>query len=81
MDGSGNLFQSQSKERIMQVQLQLQTLKKEDLMVDAFFLKMREIADQLAVADKQIADDDLILYILGGYGSNFDAVILNLTNR
>lgn len=50
-------------------------------MVDAFFLKMREIADQLAAANKQIADDHLIIHILGGFGSDFDAVVVNLTNR
>lgn len=65
----------------MQLQLQLQTLKKGELSVDAYFLKMRELADQLAAAGKPIADDDLIMHILSGFGAEFDVVVVNLTNR
>lgn len=72
-----SLFQSQSKARIMQLQLHLQTTKKCDLSVDDYFLKMRGFADQLAAAGKNISDEDLILMILGG----FDVVVVNLTNR
>lgn len=76
-----NLFQSISKARVMQLQLQLHTQKKGDLTVDAYFLKMREIADQLAAAGKPMADDDLCLQILGGFGAEYDAVVVNLTSR
>lgn len=76
-----SLFQSHSKARIMQLQLQLQTQKKGDMTVDAYFLKMREYADQLAAAGKPIADEDLILHILGGFGAEFDAVVVNIANR
>lgn len=65
----------------MQFQLQLQTQKKGELSLDAFFLKMCELADQLAAVGKPIADDDLILHILGGFGAKFDAVVVNITNR
>lgn len=76
-----NLFQSQSKARIMQLQLQLQTQKKGDLSVDEYVLKMRNLADQLAAAGKPINDDDLINHILAGFGVEFDAVVVNLTHK
>lgn len=76
-----NLFQYHSKARIMQLQQQIQTQKKGDQSVDTYFLKMREFTDQLADAGKSIADDDLILHILSGFGSEFDVVVVNLTNR
>lgn len=75
------LFQSQSKARIMQLKLQLQTQKKGDMSVDDYFLKMRNIADLLAAAGKPITDDDLALQILQGFGMDYDAVVVNFTNR
>lgn len=56
-----NLCQSQSKARIMQLKLQLQTQKKGDMNVDDYIQKMRGIADLLAVAGHNITDDDLAL--------------------
>lgn len=75
------LFQSQSKARIMQLKLQLQTQKKGDLCVDDYVLKMRGIADLLAAAGHSISDDDLALQILAGFGFEYDAVVANFTNR
>lgn len=49
--------------------------------VDVNFLKMWEFADQSAAAGKPIVDDDLILHILGGFGADFDAVVVNIANR
>lgn len=76
-----DLFQSQSKARIMQLSLQLQTQKKGDLSVDEYFLKMRGFADMLAAAGKVISDDELVLHILGGFGPEYEAVVVNLTHR
>lgn len=45
------------------------------------FQKMCEIVDQLPGAGKPIADDDLIIHILGGFGSDFDIFVVNLTNQ
>ncbi|KAH6785742.1 hypothetical protein C2S51_038197 [Perilla frutescens var. frutescens] len=76
-----SLFQSQSKARVIQLKLQLQTTKKGDLTIDEYFLKMRSYADNLAAVGKLVNDEDLIMHILGGFGPNFDAVVVNLTNR
>uniref|UniRef100_A0A803NJG7 Uncharacterized protein n=1 Tax=Cannabis sativa TaxID=3483 RepID=A0A803NJG7_CANSA len=45
------------------------------------FLKMKSYADALAAADQHISDDDLALYILGGLGQEYEAIIVNLTCR
>ncbi|KAH6764971.1 hypothetical protein C2S52_013978 [Perilla frutescens var. hirtella] len=76
-----SLFQSQSKARVMQLKLQLQTTKKGELSIDEYFLKMRGFADSLAAVGKPVEDEDLIMHILGGFGSEYDAVVVNLTNR
>lgn len=49
--------------------------------MDVYFLKIHKIEDQLAASGNAIADEDLILHILSSFGANFDAVVVNLTNR
>ena len=44
-------------------------------------LRMRSLAETLASAGQLISDDDLILYILGGLGQDYDSVVVNLTSR
>ncbi|KAK6154372.1 hypothetical protein DH2020_008620 [Rehmannia glutinosa] len=58
-----NLFQNQSRSRIMHLRLLLQTTKKADSSIDDYLLKMQGIADQLQAAGQNISDDDLILYV------------------
>ncbi|KAH6782809.1 hypothetical protein C2S51_008102 [Perilla frutescens var. frutescens] len=76
-----SLFQSSSKARVMQLRLQLQTQKKGDQSVEDFFFKMRGLADLLAAAGQPVSDEDLTLHILAGFGGEYDAVVVNLTNR
>ncbi|KAH6790748.1 hypothetical protein C2S51_005754 [Perilla frutescens var. frutescens] len=76
-----SLFQSQSKARVMQLRFQLQTTRKDNMSVDDYFLKMRSFADLLAGAGHPIADDELILYILAGFGPEYEAIVVNLTHR
>lgn len=42
---------------------------------------MRGIADSLNVAGQVISDEDLVLYILGRFGSEFVPVAVNPTSR
>ncbi|KAH6760579.1 hypothetical protein C2S51_017528 [Perilla frutescens var. frutescens] len=55
--------------------------EKGDLSVDEFFLKMRGFAYLLSAAGQAITDDELLLYILAGFGIEYDAVVVNLTHR
>ncbi|KAH6800658.1 hypothetical protein C2S52_001122 [Perilla frutescens var. hirtella] len=76
-----SLFQSQSKARVMQLRFQLQTTRKDNMSVDDYFLKMRNFADLLAGVGYPIANDELILYILAGFGPEYEAIVVNLTHR
>ena len=49
--------------------------------VEDYFLKMKSIAHDLMVAGHPISDDDLVLYILGGIGQEYESVIVNLTSK
>ena len=74
-------FSAKSKARALQLRLSLQTMKKDNSSVEDYILKMKSLALSLMAAGQQITDDELILYILGGLGSEFEDVIVNLTSR
>ena len=56
-------------------------LKKGSMSVYDYILKMRNIADTLASTGQLISGDELLLYILGGLGSEYDPIVINLTSK
>ncbi|XP_060970030.1 uncharacterized protein LOC133037187 [Cannabis sativa] len=76
-----NSYTTSSKARTLQLRFQLQSLKKGSLSIHDYILKMKNIADGLSAAGQLLSDDDLILYILGGLGHEYEAVVVNLTSR
>ncbi|KAK6133200.1 hypothetical protein DH2020_033036 [Rehmannia glutinosa] len=75
------LFHSQSKARVLHLRNLLLNTKKGDSSIEEYFLKMKGIVDNLHAAGKIISDDDLVSYILAGCGSEYEAVIVNLSSR
>uniref|UniRef100_A0A803NF93 Reverse transcriptase Ty1/copia-type domain-containing protein n=1 Tax=Cannabis sativa TaxID=3483 RepID=A0A803NF93_CANSA len=75
------LFATRSRARLLQLHNLLQTTKKGSLSIEEYILKMKQHADQLAPAGQPIHDEDLVLYILGGLGTKYEAVVINLTSR
>ena len=63
------LFASQSKARILQLKMQLQTTKKNAMTMSDYVNKMKNLVDSLAMAGKYVTEDDLISYILAGLGT------------
>ena len=60
----------------------LQNLKKENMSIEEYFVKMKNIADFLNVSGGQnFTDDELLLYILGGLGSEYESIMVHLTSR
>ena len=56
-------------------------MKKGNSSIEDYILKKKSLVLSLMAAGQQITDDKLILYILGGLGSEFETVIVNLTSR
>ncbi|KAK6137336.1 hypothetical protein DH2020_028917 [Rehmannia glutinosa] len=54
------LFQTSSKARILQIRFMLQTLKKCDMSIDDYILKMRSFADDLNSVGQHITDEELL---------------------
>lgn len=75
------LASENSTARLLQLRFQLQSVKKGSMNIDDYVLKMRSVADNLNAASQVISNDDLVLYILGGLGSEYDLVVANLTSR
>ncbi|RVW82298.1 Retrovirus-related Pol polyprotein from transposon RE1 [Vitis vinifera] len=75
------LFVSDSKARTLQLRSMLQSLKKGALSINDYVLKMRNIADMLSASGKPVPNEDLILYILGGLGPEFETIVVNITSR
>ena len=73
---------TQSRARVLQLRATLQTLKKGDMSIEEYFVKMKNVADLRNVSTTQtITDDELLLYILGGLGTEYESVIIHLTSR
>ena len=77
----GQLFSTKSKARLLHLRFLLQTMKKGSLSIEDYFLKMKTIAQDLMLAGQSVSDDELVLYILEGLGSEFDSVVVNLTSK
>ncbi|XP_062103704.1 uncharacterized protein LOC133814806 [Humulus lupulus] len=75
------ILSNKSKARVLQLRGLLQTTKKGATHVDEYVLKMQCLADALMVVGQAISDDDLIMYILGGLGSEYESVVVNLTSK
>ena len=56
-------------------------LKKGSLTIHDYFLKMRGITDTLASTGQSISTDELLFYVLGGLGFEYDPFVVNLTSR
>uniref|UniRef100_A0A803QQC0 Retrotransposon Copia-like N-terminal domain-containing protein n=1 Tax=Cannabis sativa TaxID=3483 RepID=A0A803QQC0_CANSA len=55
--------------------------KKGSLVIHEYLLKMKNFADGLRAAGNQITEEQLILYVLAGLGTNYEDVVVNLTSR
>ncbi|GAB2267038.1 hypothetical protein Dimus_037931 [Dionaea muscipula] len=74
-------FASPSQSRIMQLRFQLQTLKKGCISVSEYFDQAKELADQLSATGHPVPNHDLMLYLLGGLGTEFEPFVMSVTSR
>ena len=74
-----HLFTSKSKVKLLQLKMQLQSLRKRSMTMSDYFAKMENIADQYAMAGCFVSKEDLVLYILACLGSEYDPIICSIT--
>ncbi|KAK0588878.1 hypothetical protein LWI29_006567 [Acer saccharum] len=64
-------FTSQSKANVMQLKLQLQTLKKGGSTMSEYIMKKKCVFDALSHTGYGISDEDKIMYVLSGLGPKY----------
>ncbi|KAL5745917.1 hypothetical protein ACOSP7_027063 [Xanthoceras sorbifolium] len=74
------LFSSQSKANVMQLKLQLQTLRKDGSTVSDYLMKKKSLIDNLAFAGYSMSNDDKLMSILSGLGSDYNPFIISVTS-
>lgn len=63
------------------MKLQLQTIKEGALPISDYLQKTKAITDHLAASGHAVLDDKVLLYILGGLGLDYDALVTSITTR
>lgn len=76
------MFVSQTQARIMPIKMQLQTAKKDSMTMNAYFGKMKRLADTFAIASKPVECIDLVTYIFTGLESQeYELLVTSLLAR
>ena len=75
-----HLYSSRSKAKLLQLKIELQTLKKVFLSMSDYFAKMENIVDQCMVVGYLVSGEDLILSILAGLGFEYGIIIIQHYN-
>ncbi|RVW12197.1 Retrovirus-related Pol polyprotein from transposon RE1 [Vitis vinifera] len=74
-------FSSSSRARIMQLRLELQSTKKGSLSMIDYIMKVKGAADSLAAIGEPVSEQDQVMNLLGGLGSNYNAVVTAINIR
>lgn len=75
------VYSAVSSARIMEMRRLLQSTTKGGQSCNDFFEKMRTFADQLSTAGEPISDSELVRYILGGLGSDYNSFVVAINTR
>lgn len=74
-------FSSQSRARTIQVRTQLANAKKGSRSANDYFLMIKRLADELAMAGQSLSCDDIISYILAGLDHEYDSLVSSIYAR
>ncbi|KAL5564462.1 hypothetical protein UlMin_027626 [Ulmus minor] len=75
------IFSSSSRAQIMQLRLQLQTTKKNSISMIDFIMKIKGFCDSLAAIGESVSEQDQIMNLLAGLGSDYNAVVTSISAR
>lgn len=75
------IFNSKSKTRLIQLQNQLQLLRKKMMTADEYFAKLTELSEELRQAGVVIDDSELSLIALNGLDETYDSFVTSQTAR
>lgn len=73
------IFTSKSKANVLYYKNQLQSLKKGGSSMSEYLLKLKNLIDVLSYAGHTISEENQILQILSGLGSDFNPIMMTIT--
>ncbi|RVW27268.1 Retrovirus-related Pol polyprotein from transposon TNT 1-94 [Vitis vinifera] len=76
-----SIFSSSSRARIMQLRLELQSTKKGSMSMIDYIMKIKGAADNLAAIGEPVSEQDQVMNLLGGLGSDYNAVVTAINIR
>ena len=74
-------FGSQSKSRLLHLRYMINSTRKDDMKITDYFIKMKNIADNMAAAGSALSSDDMILHVLSGLGPDYNSVANYITGQ
>ncbi|KAH9668128.1 retrovirus-related pol polyprotein from transposon RE1 [Citrus sinensis] len=74
-------FGSQSKSRLLHLRYMINSTRKDDMKITYYFIKMKNISDNMAAAGSALSNDDLILHVLSGLGPDYNSVATYITGQ
>jgi len=75
------LYTNHSCTRVMQLKKNLTLIQRESYLVSEYLYAIKVIVGELIMIDFSISADDITLYALNGFGSNFDDIAVLIWNR
>lgn len=75
------LYASKSRTRAMQLKEELTLIQCGNRSISDYLHAVKALADEIAIIDHPIFDDDLTLYVLNGLGSEFREIVASIRGR
>ncbi|RVX22902.1 Retrovirus-related Pol polyprotein from transposon RE1 [Vitis vinifera] len=76
-----DLLVAHTRARIMQLRLELQSTKKGSMSMIDYIMKIKGAADNLAAIGEPVSEQDQVMNLLGGLGSDYNAVVTAINIR
>ena len=74
-------FGTQSKSRLLHLRYMMNSTRKDYMKITYYFIKMKNISNNMAAAGSALSKDDLILHILSGLGPDYNSVVTYITSQ
>ena len=74
-------YANTSRSHVMSIKNQLQRCTKGDKSITNYLFSVKSLADELAVIDKSLSDDDVTLYVLNGLGAEYRDIAASIRTR
>ncbi|KAK4421889.1 hypothetical protein Salat_2139500 [Sesamum alatum] len=75
------MFSPTTRVRIVQIRVDLATIKKLDISAADYFRKIKGLSSEMAATGNALRDDEVIAYLLAGLGPDYDPFVTSMTTK